>query len=301
MIKELAYIAFEVPDLQPWRALLGGILGLQVHEEDGVVIGRMDGRAARFFVSEGPADDCVAVGWQVDDAIALDGLVLKLERAGHTVEQGTAEDAAARKVQQLVRTTDPAGTPIELVVGPAEADTPFVSELVPGGFVTGDLGLGHLVVSAPDRDVSRRYYADLLGFSLSDHIRCRYFGFEVDLSFWHVNGRHHSLAFGGPAPKRLHHFMVEARDVDAVGAAWDRTLRAKLPIANTLGRHPNDRMLSFYALTPCGIQFEFGWGGALVGDGWDDSAVYDRISDWGHQPPALIGKRGMTMAQRGLG
>ena len=34
----------------------------------------------------------------------------------------------------------------------------------------------------------------------------------------------------------------------------------------TLGRHPNDRMFSFYAKTPSGFQFEFGWGGREVDD-----------------------------------
>ncbi len=36
-----------------------------------------------------------------------------------------------------------------------------------------------------------------------------------------------------------------------------------------------------------GLQVEFGWGGVRVDDAtWDDSAVYDRLSTWGHRPPA---------------
>ncbi len=294
MIQQLAYLAFEVADLAAWRKFVGTVLGLQLVEQpDGAgFIGRMDQRAARFFVTEGPADDLVAVGWQVADIIALDDAVHMLERAGHAVTHGDDDTAKARFVDRLVHVTDPAGTPLELVVGPADADDPFHSKLVPGGFVTGEMGLGHLVVSAPDRDASRRFYGDLLGFQLSDHIRCEFFGFPVDLAFWHCNGRHHSLAFGGPTDKRLHHFMVEAVALDAVGAAWDRTLRAKLPIANALGRHPNDRMLSFYACTPSGFQYEFGWDGRVIDSAdWDSSTIYDRISDWGHNPPALIGRR----------
>lgn len=318
MITELAYLAFEVPDLGVWRGFLSGILGLSVCDADTVhgeagLVARMDARAGRFFVTEGPLDDCAAVGWMVEDTIALDGMVSRLEHAGFAVEHGTAAAAAARCVQRLVRVVDPSGVPVELVVGMLDGDAPFASELVPGGFVTEaggpghsvrpqrSVGLGHAVVTSTERAATTRFYRDLLGFSLSDHIRTRYFGFDVDLSFWHINGRHHSLAFGGPAPKRLHHFMIEANDINAVGAAWDRTLRAKIPVANTLGRHPNDEMFSFYALSPCGVQFEFGWGGRVIDEaGWDDSIVYDRISDWGHQPPALIGKRGMTMQQRGL-
>ncbi len=292
MIQELAYLAFEVADIDAWRRFCGGVLGLMLVEDSGdAFVGRMDGRAARFFVSEGPADDLVAVGWQVDSPIALDGVGNKLEHAGFAVEHGDAEAAASRKVSQLIRATDPAGTPLEFVLDPANSDVPFASDLVPGGFVTDDMGLGHLVVSAPDREASARFYSDLLGFRLSDHIRCTFFGFPVDLAFWHINGRHHSLAFGGPTEKKLHHFMVEARDFDEVGKAFDRTLKARLPLANALGRHPNDRMFSFYAHAPSGFQFEFGWGGRVIDDASWEPTEYDQISEWGHNPPALIGKR----------
>jgi 2,3-dihydroxybiphenyl 1,2-dioxygenase len=294
MIKELAYLAFEVADIAAWRAFCGGVLGLQlVGGADATsFVARMDQRAGRFFVTEGPADDLVAVGWQMNDHIALDGAVHKLEEAGFEVEPASASDANARLVERLVRVADPAGTPLELVLSPQDADEPFTSALVPGGFVTGDMGLGHVVVGAPDRAASTHFYRDLLGFRLSDHIRCEIFGYPVDLAFWHCNGRHHSLAFGGATEKRLHHFLVEAVDLDAVGRAWDRTLRAKLPVANALGRHPNDKMLSFYACTPSGFQYEFGWDGRVIDDStWDDSAVYGQVSQWGHNPPVVIGKR----------
>ncbi|MFT7624207.1 MAG: hypothetical protein ACI9WU_003394, partial [Myxococcota bacterium] len=114
-------------------------------------------------------------------------------------------------------------------------------------------------------------------------------GHPVDMAFLRANARHHSVAFGGPQPKHLHHFLIEARSMDAVGAAFDRTLKARLKVLHALGRHPNDRMFSFYALTPSGFAFEFGYGGVTVDDeaAWKPT-VHDRISDWGHQPPGLI-------------
>ena len=294
MIQQLAYLAFEVSDVAAWRGFCARILGLEVTDlpDQPGFTARMDERAARFFVTEGPADDLAAVGWQVQTAIELDGVGNRLEHAGFEVQHGSPAECKARHVEQLLRVKDPSGTPLEIVLNPEDAATPVTSKLVPGGFVTGELGLGHLVVSAPDREASARFHRELLGFRLSDHIRCEYFGYPVDLSFWHCNGRHHSLAFGGATDKRLHHFMIEARSLDDVGTAWDRTLRAKIPVANALGRHPNDRMLSFYACTPSGFQFEFGWGGLVIDEQrWDDTTVHDRVSDWGHNPPVLIGKR----------
>ena len=178
---------------------------------------------------------------------------------------------------------------MQLVVGLPRAAPPELP-LIHQGFVADDLGLGHLVVTAPDKRASARFYTGLLGFALSDHIVTEIFGHPVDLSFFHVNGRHHSLAFGGRQRKRLHHFMLEARAFDDVGLCWDRALRAGVRIRQTLGRHPNDRMFSFYADTPSGFQFEFGWGGRLVDADWTPT-TYDCISEWGHHPPELAFRR----------
>jgi hypothetical protein len=83
--------------------------------------------------------------------------------------------------------------------------------------------------------------------------------------------------------------MFEVKSVDDVGLALDRTWRSGLRIMQTLGRHPNDRMLSFYAKTPSGFQFEYGWGGREIDDAnWDATKSYDHISEWGHQPPQFV-------------
>ena len=56
----------------------------------------------------------------------------------------------------------------------------------------------------------------------------------------------------------------------------------------TLGRHPNDGMCSFYAKTPSGFQFELGWGGREVDDATWAPTTYDHISEWGHHPPSSL-------------
>ena len=47
--------------------------------------------------------------------------------------------------------------------------------------------------------------------------------------------------------------MVETVSQDNVGAAFDRAWSAGLPIANALGKHDNDKMFSFYVVTPAGL------------------------------------------------
>ena len=278
---QLGFLCFEARDHAAWEVFLGDVLGLAPVEGGRW---RMDGHAWRFELTEGQKNDLCTVGWEFDDD-ELDAVLGRLRSAGIDVVEA---DPDTRGVRRLYRLVDPAGIPTELYSGPRLADSPFESDRVPGGFVADELGLGHAVLTTRSKEESVRFYTEMFGVKLSDHIVCEVYGHPVDISFFHANARHHSVAFGGPQRKRLHHFMVEARDLDQVGYAHDRALKAGLTIMQTPGRHPNDRMLSFYAKTPSGFQFEFGWGGRLVDDASWETTTYDRISDWGHHPPQIV-------------
>jgi 2,3-dihydroxybiphenyl 1,2-dioxygenase len=281
---QLGQLGFEVSDMAAWETLLADVLGL-VPVGDGRW--RNDGHAWRFQLTEGPADDLSYVSWECTSD-ELRAVLDRLRRAGVPV---TEADPAVRDVAERWVFADPAGNPTELTTGNARAATPFASAVVPDGFIADDLGLGHVVLSTGSKAESARFYAELLGARLSDHIQCTFFGYPVDLSFFHLNPRHHSVAFGGPQPKRLNHFLLEAHSMDAVGLAYDRCLRAGVPIHLTLGKHPNDQMFRFYAHTPSGFQFEFGWGGLQVDDATWQPTTHDRISAWGHHPPSLLAPR----------
>ena len=287
-VSQLGYLVFEVADVARFEHFATEVLGLAVGERtaDGGFTLRMDGHRQRFFVRPGPLDDVAAVGWEVDAQETLDALEAGLTQAGVPTTRASEQACAERGVRRMLCLNDPHGLPLELYADPRPADAPFVSSVVPAGFCADALGLGHVVVAAADRVASMAFYRDLLGFVHSDDVVTETYGFKVHISFMHCNPRHHSLAVGPALGKRIHHFMVEARDLDAVGLAYDRALKNGIRITQMLGRHPNDRMLSFYALTPAGFSFEFGWGGLQIADEahWQP-VVYDRISDWGHHPP----------------
>jgi 2,3-dihydroxybiphenyl 1,2-dioxygenase len=284
-VTQLGYLVFEVRSLDAWRSFAEKTLGLTTGEElaSGGFTLRMDSYQQRFFVEPGELDDVACIGWQVADATTLDALAARLPGS----RRGTPEECARRHVAALIKLEDPAGIPLELYCGPTFATAP-TSPVVQSKFVADDLGLGHVVIGADDPAHSIAFYQDVLGFRLSDYVRCTYFGHEVDIAFFHVNARHHSLAIGKRHQKRMHHFLLEVEQVDDVGRCFDRALRSKVPIAQTLGKHPNDHMFSFYALTPSGFQFEYGHGGVIVDDAVWQSTVYDRISDWGHHPPLVF-------------
>jgi 2,3-dihydroxybiphenyl 1,2-dioxygenase len=285
-ISQLGYMAFGVKDLPAWETFMTKVLGLglvQKHD-DGAMAFRMDDHAQRFLIVPGH-DDMAFVGWECASETDARALGQRVSEAGIDVTDGTAEECALRRVQGFVRFRDHARNPIELAWGCARESTPFRSDYVGSGFQADDLGLGHFVIRSKDRTEGERFYIDVLGFKLSDYIICDIGGYAVDIAFLHANGRHHSLAIGGQLAHRLHHFMIEVNALDDVGLAYDRARDHGVIIEQELGRHPNDRMFSFYAQTPSGFQFEFGYGGRIVNDETWQPTTYNAISEWGHRRP----------------
>jgi len=85
-----------------------------------------------------------------------------------------------------------------------------------------------------------------------------------------------------PTPSGIVHMMVEVENSDDVGLCLDRALRRKVPMSATLGRHVNDKMLSFYMKTPGGFDVEFGCEGLQVADEQWVARESTAVSLWGH-------------------
>jgi 2,3-dihydroxybiphenyl 1,2-dioxygenase len=287
---ELAYLGVEVPDPEVLTPFFGDVIGLAPGEpaDEDVVTWRNDGKAQRVIVERGAANDATCVGFEAVDAAAFAATVARLTAAGCDVTEGTAEDTARRRVDRLARTTAPWGIPVEVVLGLADAPTPFSSPLVPGGFLTEGVGFGHVVFATTAFDASHGFLVDGLGLTQSDWLEMELApGIELEVHFYHCNARHHTVALAKAPfemPQRLHHLMFETNERDDVGAAFDRAWATDLAIPNGLGRHDNDGMFSFYVASPAGFLVEVGHGARVVTDDWDDDRRYDRISAWGHQP-----------------
>ncbi len=288
-VSSLGYLGFEVSRLDSWEAFATKVLGLGVAERGAgsAIALRLDDYRQRIVLEQGAADDLAFIGWEVTSGEGLEALRRRLEEAGVEVAEASPSEAAERRVAGLVSFTDPNGVPTELFHGPELAPEPFSSSLAPSGFVTGELGLGHLFITATDAAASEDFYRNVLGLRISDYIETEMRGRPFRAVFLHANPRHHSISFAaGGSGKRLDHFMLELGDIDDVGAAYDRCHDLGVPITRSLGRHPNDRMFSFYGLTPSGFAFELGCGGRKIDDGTWQPRTHDRISDWGHRRPA---------------
>ncbi|REK81035.1 2,3-dihydroxybiphenyl 1,2-dioxygenase [Rhodococcus erythropolis] len=290
-IRSLAYMRIGATDMAAWREyglkILGMIEGKGVDAESLYL--RMDDFPARLVIVPNDTDRLLVSGWETANAAELQDIRDRLSAAGVPFKEGTAEQLKDRRVVEMIAFEDTSGNSLEVFHGAALEHRRIVS---PYGhrFVTGEQGLGHVVLTTDDDDASLRFYRDVLGFKLRDSMRLppQMVGRPADgdpawLRFLGCNPRHHSLAFLPlPNPTGIVHLMFEVENSDDVGLCLDRALRKKVKMSATLGRHVNDEMLSFYMKTPGGFDIEFGCEGLEVEDENWIARESTAVSLWGH-------------------
>ena len=286
-IRGLSYFVAESGDPVQWQRYAQDVLGMMVSEAPaGGVYVKMDERPFRMLIVPGGESRYLASGWELASEKAFNAAIEVLDQADVNWRLGTPEQCDQRGVQALLHVTDPSGNRHELSWGHRSDCQPFISPQGVPGFITGDMGLGHTVLPAPNFDATLAFAKDVLGFELSD-----IFNFRPDPSappvrihFLHCkNSRHHSLALAEyPVPSGCVHVMVEVESMTEVGRAHDRRIAHQVPLSATLGQHLNDRMTSFYMKTPSGFDLEYGYGGLLVD--WQEHSAFEftRVSLWGH-------------------
>jgi 3,4-dihydroxy-9,10-secoandrosta-1,3,5(10)-triene-9,17-dione 4,5-dioxygenase len=222
--------------------------------------------------------DILYIGFELASGEDIEEAVLELQQSGFEARMGSEEEARSRSVTGIAFTKDPNGNNIELFYGPCK-DFKFQSP-VGAQFKMGSLGLGHMNLFVSDLIEVGAFYNQTLGFKLSDYIM---FAPGLSANFFHCNARHHTLGLTRVGDiNGLHHIMFELENSDMVGQCLDRAMAAGIPITSTLGRHTNDRMLSFYMSSPFGFEVEIGCEGLLVDEQWLPSEFCEG-DVWGHK------------------
>ena len=240
-LKALGYVGIRTRNLDDWAAYGTRFLGMQlVDKSRGTLALRMDDRKQRVIINTDADDGPAFYGWEVADAAALDALGAHLEKHGVNVARGSRALAEERRVRDLIVFADPVGNRLEAFHGAETATDPFKPGRSISGFRTGPLGMGHAVLTAERPDEVVPFYTDILNFKLTD-----YFLKPFPAYFFHLNPRHHSLAFITSNKNGIHHLMVELCYLDDVGQGYDLALRKPEMIGTTLGRHVNDHVTSF--------------------------------------------------------
>lgn len=277
-VDSLAYLGLGVSDDDRWVEFAVEGLGLQEERRtDEVRRLRMDARAWRLALHRSDLNDILYAGFDVADATAMRGLAERLQSNGIAQRSLTPAEVAERGVADGIAANDPQGLRLEFVYGCADTE-PFAPQHVTG-FVTGAGGMGHIALCTSDP--TTQFY-ELLGFRTSDYIDLALGARTLRITFLHCNKRHHTLALAPlPGPRRLDHLMLEVATPDDVIRAYNRMLLRGYAIKRHLGRHSNDRMLSFYVVTPAGFDLEVGCQGVEIDAEWK-VRTHHAISLWGH-------------------
>jgi len=283
-VTELGYVGIGVKDLNAWKAFACEILGMEFaddNEGDRSYL-RMDYWHHRIVLHNDPSDDMLYAGFRVAGPEEFKGMQKQLTGLGIKFKVGSKEEAAERRVLEVLKTEDPAGVPIEIFHGPmVDGAKPFrPGRGMHGKFNTGTGGMGHIVVRDNGVDKSYEFYNKALGLigSVEGMVPLPN-GMLQTPTFMHCNTRDHTLAFGaGPMKRKLHHIMVETNNIDDVGLAYDMVLKKQIPLLMTLGKHSNDDMLSFYVQTPSGFFIEYGGCGRDA----NPQSEYCVRDTWGH-------------------
>jgi 2,3-dihydroxybiphenyl 1,2-dioxygenase len=291
-IRALSYVGIEATDLAAWESFSTELLGMPVSRPSGDgdrILLRMDERTYRFDIRKAAADRLAWMGWEMPSAAALEEAARELGKQGVEVTRGTADESRDRGIVDFIHFKDPADNRLELFYGQEADFRPLTLTRPMSGYLTGEMGMGHAVIGVKNYRECFDFYVNTLGFRVSDT-------FKNFIAFLHCNPRHHSLALVETDEPGLRHIMLETNTIDDVGLAMD-IAQKRGELTRTLGRHTNDKAVSFYFETPGGWEIEYGWSGLQVDDEvWIVRQLAGPTSLWGHE---LVGGRELMTTAKG--
>lgn len=237
----------------------------------------------RIAVVQAPTDGLIGIGLEAVSKEHLERVIGLLDVGSLSLRDDEWFETIYGTGSTGYRVVDPAGTCLDLFIQERHSREGVVF----GSYVTGEQGLGHVARMVSDRERTTDFYRDM-GFRSSDQTHIG----DVVIDFLRCNSRHHSIAIGSDTgPPRLLHFALELPDTDSVIECMERCMLHNVQITESLGRHTNDRMVSFYAAAPGGVDIEVGASGLRLSN--DDRSVTTSYTtnDWGHQHLAERGAR----------
>ena len=217
MIKVLriGHATFETPDLAKAVDYYTQVAGL-------ALAGRETGRAflatkigqLAIELQEGAQARCSKLSFEV--APNADFAYLQKNLSGHGVKSELRSDSVPGQPKVLTF-QDPKGTTIELFNQWSYLGN---QEQVVG---VGPLKLGHVAFTVPDPKATADFYAQVLGFRMSDWIG----DFFV---FMRCNADHHTVNFIAGKSNNMHHIAFELRDFSHLQNACDLLGQKNIPI-----------------------------------------------------------------------
>ncbi len=232
LITHLRHVDLAVPDYERQLAFYAGTWGLTTVASDrDIAFLAAEGSPERYVIrlrrDPGKRLDLVAFG--AASAAEVDALAARLieRRVTLAAEPGSLKTEGGG---YGLRFFDLDGRTIEVSADVATRRHRKIEEResIP-------VRLSHVVLNSTDPDATARWYADMLGFRLSDTLAGPEMG--TVMNFMRCNPRHHSVAFARGPHVSLHHVSFELRGIDEFMRGTGRVLRSGARMVWGPGRH----------------------------------------------------------------
>ncbi len=252
-LRDVSYCRLGTRDLEGAIAFATEILGLEVAERNKeAVYFKSDARTHTLCYFEGdPADQAVA--FEVAAAADLDQAGAELERLGHNVRRGTAQECELRKVRDMVVFRDPTGNPIELVVRPEYGGRLYVASRDAG--ITGFSHVG-LCTTDPRRD--ELFWTRVCNARVSDRIG--------DAPLLRIDEVHHTIALFPTDRAGIQHINHQVESADDILRSYHFLRERQVDIVFGPGRHPTSSAKFLYFQGPDSMVFEYSSGVRSIAD-----------------------------------
>ena len=124
-IRSLGYLRIEATDMAAWREYGLKVLGMVEGKgapkgtPEGALYLRMDDFPARLVIVPGEQDRLSEAGWECANAAGLQDIRNRLDVEGTPYKEATAAELADRRVDEMIRFSDPSGNRLEIFHGAA--------------------------------------------------------------------------------------------------------------------------------------------------------------------------------------
>ena len=255
---DIRYVRLGTRDLQGAARYADAILGLREGGRSGnpkngqSVYFRSDARDHTLVYFDGDPRDHT-VGFELRDADELAAAAAELERRGHAVRRGDAEDCEQRRVGAFVNFRDPSGNSVDLVVQPRHSGARFMPTRP-----IANTGFSHVGLRTTDPVRDEAFWTGVLSAKVSDRIGTA--------PLLRIDEVHHKIALFPSTFAGVQHINHQVESIDDIMQSWYFLRERGVRTVFGPGRHPTSGAMFLYFEGPEGMVYEYSSGVRTITD-----------------------------------
>jgi 2,3-dihydroxy-p-cumate/2,3-dihydroxybenzoate 3,4-dioxygenase len=252
-LQDVSYVRLGTGDLEAAARFATDYLGLEIaHRSKDSVYLKSDQREHTLcYFAGSPADQTAA--FEVSERVDLETAACELDRLGHHVRLGSAEEAELRRVRKFIAFNDPTGNRIELVWRPATGSRRYHGERDAG--IT---GFSHIGLCTTDAVRDETFWTKVCNARVSDRIG--------DAALLRIDEVHHTIALFPTDRAGIQHINHQVATGDDVMRSFNFLSERRVPMVFGPGRHPTSSAQFLYFEGPDGMVFEYSSGVREIAD-----------------------------------